>query len=219
MARILIAEDDPLIGSFLEKGFRAHGFSTLVADDGERAQHLSLNEEFDLLILDMGLPERDGFHVLQELRSRGKTLPVLVLTGRSERDVVACLEAGADDYMRKPFQFEELLARVRTRLRSRGTEEPLVLSAGDVRLDLKTRRATVGERTVELTTREFMLLETLLRHPDQVLSREQLLSHVWGYFFDPATNLVNVYISSLRKKLGAEVIESVRGVGYRLRSR
>jgi DNA-binding response OmpR family regulator len=218
MARILIAEDDPLIGSFLEKGFRAHGFSTLVADDGERAQHLSLTEEFDLLILDMGLPERDGFHVLQELRSRGKTLPVLVLTGRSERDVVACLEAGADDYMRKPFHFEELLARVRTRLRSRGTEEPNVLSAGEVRLDLRTRRATVRERTVNLTSREFMLLETLLRHPDQVLSREQLLSHVWGYFFDPATNLVNVYISSLRKKLGADIIESVRGVGYRLRA-
>src|SRR5688572_17798879 len=218
MARILIAEDDPLIGSFLEKGFRAHGFSTLVADDGERAQHLSLTEEFDLLILDMGLPERDGFHVLQELRARGKTLPVLVLTGRSERDVVACLEAGADDYMRKPFHFEELLARVRTRLRSRGTEEPNVLSAGEVRLDLRTRRATVRERTVNLTSREFMLLETLLRHPDQVLSREQLLSHVWGYFFDPATNLVNVYISSLRKKLGADIIESVRGVGYRLRA-
>lgn len=218
MARILIAEDDPLIGSFLEKGFRAHGFSTLVADDGERAQHLSLTEEFDLLILDMGLPERDGFHVLQELRSRGKTLPVLVLTGRSERDVVACLEAGADDYMRKPFHFEELLARVRTQLRSKGTQEPNVLSAGEVRLDLRARRATVRERTVNLTAREFMLLETLLRHPDQVLSREQLLSHVWGYFFDSATNLVNVYISSLRKKLGADIIESVRGVGYRLRA-
>jgi DNA-binding response OmpR family regulator len=218
MARILIAEDDPLIGSFLEKGFRAHGFSTLVTDDGERAQHLSLTEEFDLLILDMGLPERDGFHVLQELRLRGKRLPILVLTGRSERDVVACLEAGADDYMRKPFHFEELLARVRTRLRSRGTEEPNVLSAGEVRLDLRTRRATVREQTVNLTAREFTLLETLLRHPDQVLSREQLLSHVWGYFFDPATNLVNVYISSLRKKLGADIIESVRGVGYRLRA-
>ncbi len=219
MARILIAEDDPLIGSFLEKGFRAHGFSTLLVDDGEQAQRLGLTDEFDLLILDMGLPEREGFHVLQEIRSRGKTLPVLVLTGRGERDVVMCLDAGADDYMRKPFHFEELLARVRTRLRSAGTEEGYVLSAGQVRLDLKTRRATVGERTVDLTGREFTLLETLLRNADQVLSREQLLSHAWGYFFEPSTNVVNVYVSSLRKKLGTDVIESVRGVGYRLRAR
>ena len=218
MSRILIAEDDPLIGAFLEKGLRAHGFTTFLADDGERAQRLSLTDEFDLLILDMGLPEREGLHVLQELRARGKTIPVLVLTGRRERDAVMCLEAGADDYMTKPFHFEELLARVRTQLRSRGTEQQFVLRAGDVRLDLKSRRATVHERTVELTAREFSLLETLLRHAGQVLSREQLLSHVWGYSFDPSTNLVNVYVNSLRKKLGRDVIETVRGVGYRLRS-
>jgi DNA-binding response OmpR family regulator len=217
MARILIAEDDPLIGAFLEKGLRANGFSTFLADDGEKAQRLSLTDEFDLLILDMGLPGREGFHVLQEIRARGKTLPVLVLTGRRERDAAMCLEAGADDYMRKPFHFDELLARVRTRLRTTGTEQQNVLSAGDVRLDLMTRRASVGERSVELTAREFSLLETLLRHADRVLSREQLLSHVWGYSFDPTTNLVNVYINSLRRKLGADVIETVRGVGYRLR--
>jgi DNA-binding response OmpR family regulator len=219
MARILIAEDDPLVGGAIEESLRAKGYQTFVADNGETAQSLSLTDEFDLLILDIGLPGREGFHVLQELRARGKTMPVLVLTGRPERDAVACLEAGADDYMRKPFHFEELLARVRTRLRSAGTQEANVLSAGDVRLDLKTRRATVGENTVDLTAREFLLLETLLRHADQVLSREQLLSHVWGYSFDPTTNLVNVYINSLRKKLGAEVIETVRGVGYRLRGR
>jgi DNA-binding response OmpR family regulator len=219
MARILIAEDDQLIGSFIEKGLRANGFSTFRAHDGEQAQALGLTDEFDLIILDMGLPEREGFHVLQELRSRGRTLPVLVLTGRRERDVVMCLEAGADDYMTKPFQFEELLARVQTRLRRAGTEQPNVLSAGEVRLDLRTRRATVGERVVELTAREFSLLETLLRHADQVLSREQLLSQVWGYGFDPSTNVVNVYVTSLRKKLGADVVETVRGVGYRLRGR
>ena len=219
MARILIAEDDPLIGSFIEKGLRAAGFSTFLSDDGEKAQGLSLTDEFDLMILDMGLPGREGFHVLQELRARGKTLPVIVLTGRRERDAVACLEAGADDYMKKPFHFEELLARVQTRLRNPGVEQPLVLSAGNVRLDLKTRRATVGERVVELTAREFSLLERFLRHPDQVLSREQLLSYVWGYSFDPTTNLVNVYVNSLRKKLGHDVVETVRGVGYRLRSR
>jgi DNA-binding response OmpR family regulator len=219
VARILIAEDDPLISSFLEKGFRANGFSTFLADDGEQALRLSLTEEFDLLLLDLGLPEREGFHVLQDLRSRGKTVPVLVLTGRGERDVVACLEAGADDFMRKPFRLEELIARVRARLRTKGSQEAQVLRARNVRLDLRTRRATVGERTVELTAREFSLLETLLRHADQVLSREQLLSHVWGYYFDSTTNLVNVYVNSLRKKLGPDVIETVRGVGYRLRGR
>jgi DNA-binding response OmpR family regulator len=219
VARILIAEDDPLIGSFIEKGLRAAGFSTFLADDGEKAQGLSLTDEFDLMILDMGLPGREGFHVLQELRARGKTLPVLVLTGRRERDAVACLEAGADDYMKKPFHFDELLARVQARLRSPGVEQTLVLSAGGVRLDLKTRRATVGDRAVELTAREFSLLERFLRHADQVLSREQLLSYVWGYSFDPTTNLVNVYVNSLRKKLGRDVVETVRGVGYRFRSR
>jgi DNA-binding response OmpR family regulator len=219
VARILIAEDDPHISSFLEMGLRANGFTTTVADDGESAQRLGLTDEFDLLILDMGLPERDGFHVLQELRSRGKTLPVLVLTERGERDVVTCLESGADDYMRKPFQFDELLARVKARLRRTGTEESNILTAGGIRLDLKTRRATIGDKTVSLTAREFSLLETFLRHADQVLSREQLLSQVWGYFFDPSTNLVNVYVNSLRKKLGDDVIETVRGVGYRLRGR
>jgi DNA-binding response OmpR family regulator len=218
VSRILIAEDDPLIGAFLEKGLRANGFSTFLADNGEKAQSLGLTGEFDLLILDMGLPQREGFHVLQELRSRGKTLPVLVLTGRSERDVVMCLEAGADDYMRKPFEFEELLARVRTRLRSTGSAEPNVLRAGELRLDLRSRRATVGDRTVDLTAREFALLETMLRHAGQVLSREQLLSHVWGYSFDPGSNVVDVYVNSLRKKLSGDIIETVRGAGYRLRA-
>ena len=218
MARVLIADDDPLIGSFLEKGLRSNGFSTLVVHDGEAAERMSMTDEFDLLILDMGLPKREGFHVLQAIRSRGKKLPVLVLTGRRERDVVACLEGGADDFMQKPFHFEELLARIRTRLRTTGTSQELVLSAGQVRLDLRTRRATLAGREVELTSREFSLLETFLRHAGQVLSREQLLSHVWGYSFDPTTNLVNVYVSSLRKKLAGDVIETVRGAGYRLRA-
>jgi DNA-binding response OmpR family regulator len=219
MARILIAEDDPLIGAFLEKGLRANGYSTFLADDGEKAQSLSLTDEFDLLILDMGLPQREGFQVLQDLRSRGKKLPVLVLTGRSERDVVMCLKAGADDYMRKPFHFDELLARVQTRLRSTGTPETNVLEAGDVRVDLRSRRTTVNGRSVELTAREFALLETLLRHAGQVLSRGQLLSNVWGYSFDPTSNVVDVYVNSLRKKLGGDVIETVRGAGYRLQTR
>jgi DNA-binding response OmpR family regulator len=218
VARILIAEDDPLIGELLEKGLRKNGYSTFLADDGEKAQSLSLTDEFDLLILDMGLPKRDGFEVLQNLRSRGKTIPVLVLTGRSERDVVMCLKAGADDYMRKPFQFDELLARVETRLRSKTTAEPDVLKAGRVRLDLRTRTTRVNGQAVELTARELALLETLLRNVGQVLSRGQLLSRVWGYSFDPTSNVVDVYVESLRTKLGGDVIETVRGAGYRLHS-
>jgi DNA-binding response OmpR family regulator len=220
VARILIAEDDPLISAFIEKGLRASGYSTLVAEDGAQAAQFSLTDSFDLLILDMALPEREGFHVLQELRRRGKTVPVLVLTGRPElRDAVSCLDVGADDYMTKPFRFEELLARVRARLRPPGTEEATVLEAGSVRLDVRTRRATVNGQDIDLTAREYRLLEVFLRHPDQVLSREQLLSHAWGYSVEPGTNVVNVYVSALRKKLGDDAIESVRGVGYRLRTR
>ena len=219
MARILIAEDDPLIGAFLEKGLRANGYSTFLADDGEKAQSLSLTDEFDLLILDMGLPQREGFHVLQELRARGKTIPVLVLTGRSERDVVACLEAGADDYMRKPFDFNELLARVRTRLsHGRRAAEPFVIAAGGVKLDLRTRLATAGDRTASLTPREFALLEMLIRNAGQILSRKQL-SQGWRETSELTSNLVDVGINALRQKLGGDVIETVRGAGYRLRSR
>ena len=219
MTRILIAEDDPLISSFIDKGLRAGGFSTLVASDGEEAEHYGLSDEFDMIILDMGLPERDGLQVLRSLRSHGKHVPILILTGRPERDVVTCLEAGADDYMQKPFHFEELLARVRTRLRSQESADPSVLAVGSVKLDLRTRRVAIGDKVVDLTAREFSLLETLLRHPDQVLSREQLLSQVWGYFFDPTSNLVNVYINALRRKLGNDTIETVRGAGYRLPKR
>ena len=154
--------------------------------------------------------------MLKALRAHGKQMPILILTGRPERDVVTCLDAGADDYMRKPFRFEELLARVRTRLRDRSSHESSAITVGQVHLDLRTRRVTIDEKVVDLTAREFSLLETLLRHPDQVLSREQLLSQVWGYFFDPTSNLVNVYVNALRRKLGADVIETVRGAGYRL---
>ncbi|MGH9118334.1 MAG: response regulator transcription factor [Acidimicrobiales bacterium] len=219
MTRILIAEDEPRITAFLEKGLRANGFSTLVAETGPLAAAMARDADFDLVILDLGLPGRDGQKVLREIRRRGERLPVVILTARSGvDDTVAGLDGGADDYIAKPFRFEELLARIRVRLRDNGDSEPTVLRAGGVTLDLRTRRATVGERCVELTAREFTLAETFLRHPDQVLSREQLLSHVWGYDFDPSSNVVDVYIRYLRRKLGDGVIETVRGMGYRLPS-
>jgi len=218
MTRILIAEDEPRITSFLEKGLQANGFSTLVAETGPLAAAMARDGDFDLVILDLGLPGLDGQKVLRQIRQRGERLPVIILTARSGvDDTVTGLDAGADDYLTKPFRFEELLARIRVRLRDEGDTEPTVLRAGDVTLDLRTRRATVSDRSVELTAREFALAETLLRHPDQVLSREQLLSHVWGYDFDPSSNVVDVYIRYLRRKLGGGVIETVRGMGYRLR--
>lgn len=217
MRRILIAEDEPRIASFLEKGLRANGFTTTVTDDGRDALEMADSEDFDLLILDIGLPGRDGFSVLRELRTRGRRLPVVILTARdSIDDTVAGLEGGADDYVPKPFRFEELLARVRARLREDHVAEPTVLQAGDASLDLRTRRLTVGSRTVELTAREFALAEVFFRHPGQVLSREQLLSHVWGYDYDPGSNVVEVYVRYLRQKLGEPWITTVRGMGYRL---
>jgi DNA-binding response OmpR family regulator len=215
MARILIAEDEPRIATFLEKGLRANGYTTVTVDDGRMVASLARDDDFDLLILDLGLPGLDGLDALREVRRRGQRLPVVILTARNDA-AVAGFESGADDYVSKPFRFEELLARVRVRLKPQPGEELTVLRAGSVTLDIRTRRATVDDRTVELTAREFGLLETFLRHPDQVLSREQLLSLVWGYDFDPGSNVVEVYVRALRKKLGERVIETVRGMGYRL---
>jgi DNA-binding response OmpR family regulator len=220
VSRILIAEDEPRLSSFLEKGLRAAGYSTTVCDDGVRCAGLARDDDFDLLILDIGLPGQDGFAVLRTIRGRGERLPVLILTARDDVvDTVTGLDSGADDYVTKPFVFEELLARVRARLRAPETgESGLELRAGGLRLDVRTRRAEVGDDEIELTAKEFTLLETFLRHPGQVLSREQLLSHVWGYDFDPGSNVVDVYVGYLRRKLGADRFETVRGMGYRLRA-
>jgi DNA-binding response OmpR family regulator len=215
--RILIAEDEPRLASFLEKGLRANGFVTTIVGDGVSASTMARDEEFDLLVLDLGLPGRDGTVVLRELRAAGQRMPVVILTARDDvSDTVAGLEGGADDYVTKPFRFEELLARVRARLRDERSVEPTVLRAGAVTLDLRTRRASTDGQTIDLTAREFTMLEVLIRHAGQVLSREQLLSHVWGYDYDPGSNVVDVYIGYLRKKLGPDSIETVRGMGYRL---
>jgi len=218
MSRILIAEDEPRLASFLEKGLKASGFVTTVVEDGHIASLVARDDEFDLLILDIGLPGMDGFHVLSEIRNRGQRLPVIFLTARDELDdKITGLEGGADDYMTKPFRFEELLARVRVRLRDDGSREQSRLEAGGITLDIRTREAKVDGGQVTLTAREFTLLETFLRHAGQMLSREQLLSHVWGYDYDPGSNVVDVYIGYLRRKLGEDSIETVRGMGYRLR--
>ncbi|MGY1772852.1 response regulator transcription factor [Blastococcus sp. SYSU D00813] len=217
MSRVLIAEDEPRIAAFVEKGLRANGFVTTVVGDGLSALDRARSGEVDLVVLDIGLPVLDGFAVLRALRAERNAVPVIVLTARDGvQDTVAGLEGGADDYMPKPFRFEELLARVRLRLAGARQAEVTVLTAGDLSLDLRTRRATAGGRTVDLSAREFALAETFLRHPGQVLAREQLLSHVWGYDFDPGSNVVDVYVRYLRRKLGAERIETVRGMGYRL---
>jgi DNA-binding response OmpR family regulator len=217
MNRILIAEDEERIASFVERGLRSNGFVTTVVGDGETAYQEGVSGAYDLLILDIGLPRVDGFTVLRRLREARVTMPVVILTARdSVRDTVAGLEGGADDYIAKPFAFEELLARVRLRLRSEGTPDANILQVGDLSLDLRTRRALVGGETVELTAREFLLAEVFCRHPDQVLSREQLLSQVWGFDFDPGSNVVDVYIRYLRRKLGPTRIQTIRGMGYRL---
>jgi DNA-binding response OmpR family regulator len=217
VSRILIAEDEERLSAFLEKGLRAAGFATTVVADGPSAVALARDEDFDLLVLDLGLPRLDGLEVLRTLRAQGRRLPILVLSARDDTDVkVAGLELGADDYVTKPFRFEELLARIRVRMRSGGTPEATVLRSGDLVLDLRSRRAEVGGRSVELSAREFVMLEVFLRHPGQVLSREQLLSRVWGYQHDPGSNVVDVYVGYLRRKLGRERISTVRGMGYAL---
>jgi DNA-binding response OmpR family regulator len=221
MARILIAEDEPRLAAFLEKGLRSGGFTTTVVGDGISASTMANEDDFDLLILDLGLPGKDGLEVLRDLRGSGSGLPVIILTARDDtNDRVAGLEAGADDYIGKPFHFEELIARVRARLRGddSATGERHQISHGGITLDLRTRWVSSGDKNVELSAREFELLRTFLEHPNQVLSREQLLAHVWGYDYDPGSNVVDVYVGYLRKKLSTRAFETVRGVGYRYRA-
>jgi DNA-binding response OmpR family regulator len=217
MTGVLVAEDEPRIAAFIQKGLGANGFAVTVVSDGPAAYDYASTGDFDLMVLDIGLPGMDGFSVLRKLRSDGNRIPVIILTARdSVQDTVAGLEGGADDYMPKPFRFEELLARVRLRLSADRGSELSILSYGGLQLNLHTRRAHVGDQTVDLSAREFALAETFLRHPGQVLSRGQLLSNVWGYDFDPGSNVVDVYVRYLRRKLGADRFTTLRGMGYRL---
>lgn len=221
--RILLIEDENKIADFVERGLSAEGYAVTVADDGLKGEAEALTGEFDLILLDVLLPGKNGFEVLGEIRKRAIATPVIMLTALGEtEDKVRGLEGGAIDYVSKPFSFEELLARIRAQLRRPDAVSADRIEVGDLLLDLKTRRVTKGERDVELTSREFELLAYLMRHPDQVLSRTQLLNGVWGYDYDPGTNVLEVYVGYLRKKLADEgeegPIDTVRGAGYRLRA-
>jgi DNA-binding response OmpR family regulator len=217
VSSILVVEDEDRIATFVAKGLRAEGFTVTCVADGGTGLDYALTGDFDLVVLDIGLPVIDGFTVLDRLAADRPALPVIVLTARdSVTDTVAALEGGAADYMSKPFRFDELMARVRLRLRTGAppASEDVLEGAG-VRLDLRRRVATVGDVEVDLSSREFRLAEMFLRNQGHALSREQLLSQVWGYDFDPGSNIVDVYVGYLRKKLGADRITTVRGVGYR----
>jgi two-component system, OmpR family, response regulator QseB len=221
MTQILIAEDESRVAAFVEKGLRANGFATAIATTGPQAIAMALQGSFDLIILDLGLPIKDGLVVLEELRGQGYQPPIIILTARDEiEEKVAGFELGANDYVTKPFRFEELLARIRVRLQTYQTiahrPQDWTLTHRDVALDMRSRQAKVGNQQIDLSAREFTLLETFMRHVGQVLSREQLLDRVWGYDYDPGSNVVDVYVGYLRKKLGSDLIETVRGMGYRM---
>lgn len=216
MTRILIVDDEPHIVSLVSRAVRAEGYEAVGAEDGPEALEIALGGDIDLVVLDVGLPTMDGFEVLRELRGSGHTIPVIMLTARSgTSDTIEGLDAGASDYVPKPFAVAELMARVRSRLRDSAATVPTVLSRGPVILDILARRATVDGRDVDLSTREFALAEQFLRNPGEVLTREVLLSRVWGLDFDPGSNVVDVYVRYLRSKLGSDHIATVRGEGYR----
>ncbi|MCP4692404.1 MAG: response regulator transcription factor [Desulfobacterales bacterium] len=219
--KILLVEDDKKIASFVKKGLEEQGFVVDAADDGDDGYLLALTQTYDVVILDIMLPGRDGLSILRNLRDRKNTVPVILLTARSAlNERLEGLNLGADDYLCKPFFVEELVARVHAVARRASGESLNRLQCGELVVDLIRREARVGDQSIDLTAREFSLMEILIRSPDRVFTRTQILEHVWGFDFDPGTNVVDVYIRRLRNKLGAApgapIIKTVRGVGYRL---
>jgi DNA-binding response OmpR family regulator len=223
--RILVVEDEESIADFVQRGLEAEGYSVACAGDGVEGERQALEDGVDLVVLDLMLPGRDGLSVLDSIRRTRPALPVIVLTARDAvEDKVTGLDGGATDYVTKPFSFDELTARIRAHLRNTPRPpESTTLDAAGIHMDLLTREVVLGTETVHLSAREFDLLAYFMRHPGQVLSREQILSAVWGYDFDPGTNVVEVYVGYLRRKLAVNgspaPIETLRSVGYRLTER
>jgi DNA-binding response OmpR family regulator len=214
---ILLIEDEEGIITFVRRGLEAAGHQVLVAGDGLDGLAMALAADVDLVVLDLGLPGIPGEEVLRRLRQRRPNVPVIVLTAKDAvADRVANLEAGADDYLVKPFSFSELLARIRARLRNAGQSRADTIAVGGLVLDLSSRTVAVDGSVTDLSAREFALLEMFARNPGHVLSQVQLLDRVWGYDFDGSSNVVEVYVGHLRRKIGAARIQTVRGVGYRL---
>jgi heavy metal response regulator len=221
--RILVVEDEKKVASFIKKGLEEEGYAVDVAADGEEGLAMALTGVHDLIILDIRLPKMDGLRVLQELRRDSVSVPVLLLTVRATiEDKVLGLDAGADDYLTKPFAFQELVARVRALLRRRAEADPIVLQIGDLRLDPARRIVCRGGGKIDLTPREFALLDYFMRNPGRVLTRTMITEHVWDYSFDTSTNVIDVYVNYLRRKIDAgrtpKLLHTVRGVGYVLKA-
>ncbi|MFO7684590.1 MAG: response regulator transcription factor [Desulfobacterales bacterium] len=220
--RLLLVEDEKKVSAFIKKGLEEEGYAVDLASDGEEGQFMGLDGVHDLIILDINLPGKDGLSVLQELRRKKITAPVLLLTVRAAiEDKVIGLDTGADDYLTKPFSFQELLARIRALIRRQTDAESPLLKVADLTLDPARRRVFRGEKKIELTAKEFALLDYFMRHPDRVLTRTMIAEHVWDYDFDPMTNVIDVYVNYLRKKIetgdGQKLIHTIRGVGYVLK--
>jgi DNA-binding response OmpR family regulator len=221
IVRILVVEDDARVASFIRRGLREEQYTVDVAGDGEQGHFLAQTGEYDLIILDLLLPKMDGIDVVRRLRKEGVTVPVLILTAKEElKDKVTGLNAGADDYLTKPFGFEELLARIRALLRRRGDLIPTVLKAADLELDSLRHRVMRGGKDLDLTNREYELLEYLMRHQQQTVTRTMLAEHVWEYNFDPLSNVIDVHVARLRRKIDSgfavKLLQTVRGSGYML---
>ena len=220
---ILVVEDEKKVGAFIKKGLEEDRYSVELAYDGEKGEELASQRTFDLIILDILMPKKDGLTLLKELRAKHISAPVLVITAKgSVDDKVKGLDSGADDYLVKPFAIAELLARVRSLLRRGGSEKSTTLAVADLTLDLVSHKATRGEKTIELTGKEYTLLEYFMRNTNKVLSRTIISEHIWNYNFDTGTNIIDVYINHLRNKIDGEwdkkLIHTVRGVGYMMKA-
>ena len=221
--RLLVVEDEKKVASFIKQGLEEEGYAVDVAWDGEKGLEMALDRVHDLLILDISLPKMDGLQVLKKLRQQRVNIPVLLLTVRATiEDKILGLDAGADDYLTKPFAFQELVARVRALLRRRAEAEPALLQVADLILDPARRVVSRGGEKIELTAKEFALLEYFMRNPGRVLTRTLMIEHVWNYDFDTMTNIIDVYVAYLRKKVDSgrepKLIHTVRGVGYVLKA-